>query len=104
VKATLRMNPQEAQAMATSNSTAPMAGNAQAIALRQTEPATGIQSQLRALPAATWHEATKVGSRKKKSGLSAILEELPGTTGLLIGIGLGLGIAAGAVIAVLLLR
>jgi hypothetical protein len=65
-----------------------------------------VPSPFRALPASGWTEPTKVTKQKpshKPRGMR-LLDELPGTMGLLIGIGIGLGIAAGAVIAVILWR
>ncbi len=65
-----------------------------------------VPSPFRALPASGWTEPTQVSKSKAKPkprGMR-LLDELPGTMGLLIGIGIGLGIAAGAVIAVILWR
>jgi serine/threonine-protein kinase len=65
-----------------------------------------VPSPFRSLPASGWTEPTQVTKPKptpKPRGVR-LLDELPGTMGLLIGIGIGLGIAAGAVIAVILWR
>jgi hypothetical protein len=63
---------------------------------------------LRMLPAGTWNDPTRLTRTKPeaapKSGVLGFFEELPGTTGLIIGIGLGLGIAGGAILAFILLR
>jgi hypothetical protein len=65
-----------------------------------------VPSPFRALPTSGWTEPTNVTKQKashEPRGMR-LLDELPGTMGLLIGIGIGLGIAAGAVIAVILWR
>jgi hypothetical protein len=58
-----------------------------------------------------WNESTVMRRRPETdrpasapSGIVGELASLPGTTGFLIGIGLGLGIAAGVVIALLVMR
>jgi serine/threonine-protein kinase len=57
------------------------------------------------LPASTWADPTSMTRRPAaKKGVTGFFDELPGTTGLIIGVGLGLGIAGGAILAFILLR
>ena len=59
----------------------------------------------RRLPPAAWADPTNLTRRPQpKKGLTGFFDELPGTTGLIIGVGLGLGIAGGAILAFILLR
>ncbi|NUO49244.1 MAG: protein kinase [Polyangiaceae bacterium] len=106
--ATMRMNPQDGYGQ-------PSGGGVPPAALAR--PMPGPPGAPQAMPqgsggALGWNEATVMRRRQPgsdqlapgKAGLVGELESLPGTTGFLIGIGLGLGIAAGVVIALLVMR
>jgi hypothetical protein len=105
--ATMRMSPQDPYGQ-------PAGGGVPPAALAR--PMPGPPGAPQAMPqgsgAIGWNEATVMRRRQPgseqlapgKAGLVGELESLPGTTGFLIGIGLGLGIAAGVVIALLVMR
>lgn len=99
---TMRINPQD-----------PYPGPAQRPAQTQPIGQHAAQALVPGSGAIGWNESTVLRRRPAgdqgpgmpgKAGIVGELESLPGTTGFLIGIGLGLGIAAGVVIALLLMR
>jgi len=67
-----------------------------------------MPESMRMIPSGNWNDPTSLSRREaprpKRTGFLGFFEELPGTTGLIIGIGLGLGIAGGAIIAFILLK
>jgi hypothetical protein len=105
--ATMRMNPQDGYGQPAGGGVPPTA-----LARPMPGPPGAPQAMQQGSGAIGWNEATVMRRRQPggdqlapgKGGLVGELESLPGTTGFLIGIGLGLGIAAGVVIALLVMR
>ncbi|MFO0546850.1 MAG: protein kinase [Polyangiaceae bacterium] len=96
IKSTVRMNSQETLAKAQAH-----AQNRQSVPA----PPPSIPNFAQ-LPSSGWNDPTMLTNRREppKAGLVSSVRDLSGTAALFIGIGLGLGIAAGLLIAFLLLR
>jgi hypothetical protein len=111
---TMRMNPNAADPTAYQGGPASVHVNpTYAAAPPQQIPPSARGPNLVAQPGSGvggWNESTVMrrradtGSAVRPAGIIGELASLPGTTGFLIGIGLGLGIAAGVVIALLVMR
>ncbi len=107
---TLRMSQQQAEQRYSAPPPSVQVNPAYAGAAAQPPPSTRVPNLAPLTGHSGWNEATVSRRRLETSppaprgGLVGELASLPGTTGFLIGIGLGLGIAAGVVIALLVMR